>query len=137
MKIGQESGKQAARKSYARSRVTNGRDVLPGVDGRSTLARRFFDISSAILIDQGGADRCSEARVQLVRRFAAASVLAEEMEAKLANGESIDINEHALLCSSLVRLAHRIGINRAPRDVTPSVEDYVAHINNKQEEAAG
>jgi hypothetical protein len=46
-------------------------------------------------------------------------VLAEEMETKLANGEEIDIAQHALLCSSLVRLAQRIGIGRRSRNITP------------------
>jgi hypothetical protein len=58
--------------------------LLPDVDGRSAIARRYRDIVSAILVDQGGADQCSEARKQLIRRFAAASVLAEQMEAALA-----------------------------------------------------
>jgi hypothetical protein len=53
-----------------------------------------------------------------VRRFAAAAVLAEQMESRLANGEQIDI-QHALLCSTLTRLAQRIGIERRARDVTP------------------
>jgi hypothetical protein len=88
------------------------------------MARRFRDIASAILVDQGGADRCSESRLQLVRRFAAAAVLAEQMEARIANGESIDIAEHAQLCSTLVRIAHRIGLNRVPRNV-PSLVDYL------------
>jgi hypothetical protein len=63
------------RKPTARSRVSNGRDLLPGIDGRSTVARRYRDIASAILVDQGGEELCSESRKQLVRRFAAAAVL--------------------------------------------------------------
>jgi hypothetical protein len=73
---------------------------------------------SAILVDQGGADLCSESRLQLIRRFAAAAVLAEQLESRLANGEQIDIAEHATLSSTLVRLAQRIGIDRVARDVT-------------------
>jgi len=115
----------AARKPTARSKVTNGRDVLPEVDGRSAIARRYRDIMSAILIDQGGVDMCSESRRQLVRRFAAAAVLAEQMEARLARGEVIDINEHALLCSTLVRVAQRIGIDRRSKNVTPTLRDYL------------
>jgi hypothetical protein len=107
------------RSSKQRSRMTNGTALLPDVDGRSAIARRFKDISSAILADQGGAERCSESRRQLVRRFAATAVLAEQMESRLANGEQIDIQEHALLCSTLTRLAQRIGIERRARDVTP------------------
>lgn len=112
------------RKSHARARVSNGRDLLPGVDGRSAIARRYRDIASAIIADQGGADRLSESRQQLIRRFAAAAVLAEAMEARLANGETIDISEHALLCSTLVRVAQRIGINRAQK-VVPSLHEYL------------
>ena len=73
-----------------------------------------------------GADQCSESRLQLVRRFAAAAVLAEQMESRLANGEQIDIQEHALLCSTLTRLAQRIGIERRAKEVTPSVSEYLA-----------
>ena len=61
----------------------------------------------------------SEARMQLIRRFAAAAVLAEDMEAKLANGEQIDIAEFAQLSSTLVRLTNHLGLERIPRDVSP------------------
>jgi hypothetical protein len=106
--------------------VTNGADILPGIDGRSLLARRYRDIAGAVLADQAGARQCSEARLQLIRRFAAACVLAEQLEARLTNGHAIDVGEHAALSSTLVRLAARIGIDRMPKDVTPSLSDYLA-----------
>ncbi len=112
------------RKTHFRSRVSNGHDLLPGVDGRSLIARRYRDISNALTIDQGGSD-LSEARLQLIRRFAAAAVLAEQMEARLARGETIDIGEHALLVSTLVRVAQRIGIDRIPKNVVPTVAEYL------------
>jgi hypothetical protein len=40
-----------ARKAHGRSRITNGRDVLPDVDGRSIIARRFRDIVNAMIAD--------------------------------------------------------------------------------------
>jgi hypothetical protein len=120
-------------KRYGRSRVSNGTDVLPHVDGRSLIARRLRDIQSAIMIDQGGAERLSEARLQLVRRFAAAAVIAEQLEADLANGKPIDIAHHALLCSTLVRVARQIGVNRIARDITPTLDQY---LRAKQTEAA-
>jgi hypothetical protein len=130
----QASGATATRKPTARSAVSNGRDVLPDVDGRSVIARRYRDIASQIMVDQGGADQCSEARSQLVRRFAAAAVLAEQLEAKLARGEAVDVAEHALLCSSLVRLGQRIGIDRrAMRDVTPTLDQIAAEIEAERE----
>ena len=93
-----------------RSKITNGNDLSPGIDGRSATARRFKDITSAIIADLGGT--CSESRLQLIRRFAAASCLAELLEAKMANGQEINIAEHASLSSTLVWLASRIGIER-------------------------
>lgn len=108
-----------------RSRLTNGRRILPGVDMRSELGRRYRDIAGAIVSDQGGVEHCSEARLQLIRRFAAAAVLAEQREAALANGAKIDINEHALLVSSLCRVARQIGVDRIARNVTPTLRDYL------------
>ena len=113
------------RPSKQRSRLTNGKDLLPDVDGRSAVARRLKDITSQILVDQGGIDQCSESRLQLVRRFAAAAVLAEQMEARLVNGEEINIAEHGLLCSTLVRIAQRIGLSRMPK-IVPSLADYLS-----------
>ena len=54
------------------------------MDGRSAVARRYRDIAAQIIADMGGASQCAEARLQLIRRFAAAAVLAEQMEARLA-----------------------------------------------------
>ena len=95
------------------------------MDGRSIIARRYRDLCRAIFADQGGADQLSEARMQLIRRFAALAVQAEAMEARLANGEQIDIGEHALLSSTLVRIASRIGIDRRARNITPSLAEYL------------
>ena len=125
----------AARKAQARSRVSNGRDVLPGVDNRTLIARRFYDVCQALISDQAGLDRCSEARLQLIRRFAAAAVMAEEMEARLARGESIDVAQHAQLSSTLVRLAARIGINRRLKPITPDLRDYLETRTTDDEEA--
>jgi uncharacterized membrane protein YccC len=79
----------------------------------------------AICADQGGADRLSESRLQLIRRFAACSVLAEQMEAQLVAGEEIDITVHSQLASTLVRLSSRLGIDRRARTVIPDLRDYI------------
>ncbi len=127
-----DSASAHSRKSHGRSRVSNGRDVLPDVDGRSIIARRYRDIMGAILSDQGGVAQCSESRLQLVRRFAAAAVLAEQLEARLANGETIDIAEHATLSSTLVRLAAKIGIDRVAKDIGVTL-DEVIRLDHEEE----
>jgi hypothetical protein len=113
------------RKAEARSRVTNGADILPGIDGRSTIARRYRDLCAALASDQGGADRMSECRQQLCRRFAAAACMAENLEARLANGETIDVAEFSMLSSTLVRLASRIGLARIAREIVPTLAQYL------------
>jgi hypothetical protein len=117
------------RPSKQRSRLTNGTgSILPDLDGRTAVARRVKDIVGLILADLGGADRCSETRVQLVRRFATVCVVAETMEGRLASGEDISIADHAVLCSVLVRLSQRIGLSRIPKTV-PTLADYLATQN--------
>jgi hypothetical protein len=77
-----------------------------------------------------------------VRRFAATAVLAEATEARLVNGERIDITEFSQLSSTLVRLSSRIGLDRVPKDITPAtLEDYIrarkaeAEAAEREEEA--
>ncbi|MGE3990119.1 hypothetical protein [Pseudorhodoplanes sp.] len=120
------------RKSTHRTRVTNGKRILQGVDGRGLIARRYYDLYDIIMQDQGGADRMSEVRKQLVRRFAAASVLGEMMEARIANGDNVDIAQHALIASTLVRLSSKIGIDRRSKVVsTPALKDYLESKTQK------
>jgi hypothetical protein len=109
-----------------RARLTNHRDLLPGLDGRSPGARRFRDLVNAFIADQGGAENCSEVKLGLVRRLAAASVLAEMLEVKAIAGEPIDVSEFCNLVSTTVRLSQRLGINRVPKNVMPSLSEYLA-----------
>lgn len=51
--------------------------------------------------------------------------LAEQMEAKLARGRSINVQQQALLCSTMVRVARQIEIKRVLRNVTPALADYL------------
>jgi hypothetical protein len=79
------------------------------------IARRYKDICAAILTDQGGDDMCSESKRQLVRRFAAAAVLAEMMEAQLANGVGVRCEARASAASRFRRLRDKLR-----GDVSPS-----------------
>jgi CRP-like cAMP-binding protein len=117
----------AVRTPTARAKLTNGTRgmVLPGIDQRSAIARRYRDVICAIIADLGGESRLSEARLQLIRRFSALVVQAETMEAALVDGKPFDSSAHAHISSTLVRLAARVGLNRVPKNVTPSLHDYL------------
>jgi hypothetical protein len=116
-----------------RSKVTNGRHVLPGTSANSLIGRRYRDLVAAIAADMGGADNLSEAKAQMVRAYASISVQREAMEAKLVNGEAIDLEAYCKLISSQVRVSMRLGMKRErpSKDITPpptraSLADYVA-----------
>ena len=103
-----------------RSRISNGQEILPGVDQRLAIARRYRDLVAQIAIDQGGADGCSEVRMQLIRRFASGAVLAEALEARLVKGEQVDIAN--MLCSARPWFGL---VNRVAKELTPSLGDYL------------
>jgi hypothetical protein len=127
---GRKTHPQRGDKQYGKTAIANGHGLLPGIDGRSLVAKRFKEISNALLVDRGGEDLCSESIKQYIRRFAAAAVLAELLEAKLANGEEIDMVRHALLCSTMVRVGNKIGVDRIPKTISTLGEQ----IREDQEE---
>src|ERR1700686_4962965 len=91
--------KVARRKPEARSRVGNGKTLLPMVDGRSATARRFKDLVEDIAADLGGKDHLSEGQRQLIRRAAMLSAESERMEALAARGEAeFDIDLYWMIC---------------------------------------
>jgi hypothetical protein len=102
--------------------------ILTTVCAGSALVRHRADIVRALLVDHGGSDHCSESRKQLIKRFAAAAVLAEQFEAQLMRDQKIDTAAYSQLCNTLVRIAHAIGINHRRGDAAPRLADLL-HSN--------
>ena len=105
-----------------RSRVTNHKDLLPGLDGRSSTARRYRDLVGAFLADMGGPDQCSDIRLGLLRRLAAVTVQAEVLEARMVNGEAVDVATLCQLASTAMRLSSRLGLERVMLKDTDSLD---------------
>ncbi len=124
-----------SKSKHGRSGVTNGSRLFAfDVDERTATARRYRDVYAEVISDMGGDDACSEIVHQLARRFASLSILAETMEAKLTQGEEIDLTAHATIVGGLARIAQRLGIGRKARDISPSLGRFLA--DRKQREAA-
>jgi hypothetical protein len=100
-----------------RARVTNHRDALPGLDGRSASARRYRDFINSFITDLGGLDAISEIKLGLLRRLAATTIQAELVEARMVNGEQIDVAVLCTLASVTVRLSQRLGLERVARPI--------------------
>jgi hypothetical protein len=111
-------------KRAARSKVSNGSALLEGVDGRSSMVRRYRDILAALVSDLGG--QPTEAQTIIVRRAATLAVWSETRETMMANGTEVDIGEFTTAVNALRRLLSDIGLERRMRDVTPSLATYMA-----------
>jgi hypothetical protein len=118
-----ESPASSARKPTARSRVTNGKELLANIDGRSTEARRYRDLCFSFADDCGGAAALTEAQRALVRQAAALSVQSEKLQAAMIRGEAIDDEQMTRVANSLSRILSRLGRKRA--QAKPSVADNI------------
>lgn len=117
----------ATPKPNARSRVGNGSALLAGVDGRSAVFRRYRDILASLIADMGGDP--SEAQLQIARRASSLAVWCEEQDAIAANGTSLDIAAYTTASNTLRRLLADLGLERRARDVTPTLNEYMAARN--------
>src|SRR5271154_4870315 len=120
MKLPAESTPIDVPKPQARSRVSNGSAILPGVDGRSTWVRRLRDLMGLHLSDLGGDVAVSEAERSIVRRVATLTVELERMEAGFAvagEAQPDQLDLYQRTANSLRRLLEAIGLRRRPRMV--------------------
>ena len=117
----------------ASSRVTNGSDLLPSVDGRSIWARIMRDTIQAMLTHLGGEGYASEPQRMLSRRVGALEAELIFLEDKFARvrtegGEPdiADLDLYSRMASAQRRHLEAIGLDRVPRDITPSLSEYIA-----------
>jgi hypothetical protein len=117
--------------SRGRSRITNGKAFVPGVDGRSTWVRRARDVQAQLVQDRGGAGLVSAAEALIMRRAAILEAELERLEGIFAAAGEADGGQLGLYqtCANTQRrLLEAIGLERRARDVTPSLEQYATHL---------
>ena len=111
--------------------IANRDDTLPGLFSKTPHAARYRDLVNAFLVDAGGAERCSEIKLGLIRRLAAVTVQAELLESRLLNKGATDISELCTLANTVVRLSQRIGIERVAKSIgPPTVDAYLLTKGN-------
>ena|ERR1700722_23027 len=72
--------------------------------------------------------------LELIDAFSGAALHLHNLNARLLLGETIDLTEHATAISSLVRISSRIGTQRRPRDVTPSLATYLDNHSSSNDD---
>src|SRR6516165_7849295 len=111
-----------------RSRVTNGKVLIAGVDQGSPWVRRCKDVIAAHLSDLGGADNTSAAERSIIRRAAVLTTELEVLEVRFAKaGEACaaDLEVYQRCSNSLRRLLEAIGLQRRPRNLNPKLDDLL------------
>ena len=121
--------------SKQRSRVTNGKTLFVEADQRGPWARRWKDVLGEIVSDLGGIDLLSEGQKQLARRCATISIACERMEGEAALGNEINLDAYGTLTDRLGRALQRLGLRRVPRDVSPTLAEYLASTRTADEAA--
>ena len=107
-----------------RTRIGTGKDVLAGIDGRTAPARRFREIVGQLVSNIGGDP--SQAQTAVIQRAATLLVWAESAEAEFARTGELDIGSFTTATNALRRLLADVGLERKTKDVTPSLDVYLA-----------
>ena len=120
-------------KDMQRSKVANGKVLIPGVSGHSVWVRRAKEIIADAISDAGGEDNVSSAERSLIRRAATLTVELERLEAQFATSEQSDpaaLDLYQKLSNTLRRTLETVGhgLARRAKDVTPvpRLHDYLA-----------
>jgi hypothetical protein len=98
---------------------------LDDLDARTNAARRARQLVADLENDLGGHDALSAGLRELVQRTALLGALCEDLEVKWLEGAPIDVGNYALLTNAQRRLLTTIGIERLPRDVSPTLDQYL------------
>jgi hypothetical protein len=86
---------------------------------------RFRALLAGIIADLGGLDMMSTGQMQLARRCAWLSLQCEVMERKAAPVEPFDVSAYVAMTGRLSQALKVLGLKRQPRDVTPTLRDYL------------
>ncbi|RUX73893.1 hypothetical protein EN925_15075 [Mesorhizobium sp. M7A.F.Ca.US.006.04.2.1] len=133
------------RKIKGRSGVTNGKELLPGIDGRSKWARRLHDLIANHVSDLGGPSNVTQSQYILVKSAANATIVLEQWEVQFAGDGTVSLPAllaYQSVANSLRRIFETLGLSRVdpPRDgmqtydtskLTPDEQQRLKLLNHK------
>jgi len=119
-----DSKPKAPPKPNFSTRQGNGTALLSGVDGRSTMARRYRELVGSMSDDLGG--DLPAAKQAIVNRAATLIAWAEQAESEFARTGEMDVQTFTTATNALRRLLADIGLERQSRDITPTLQEWIA-----------
>ena len=120
----------------ARSRLTNRPGLLADVDGRTRWPKRYRDLVVNYISDMGGIDMVSEKQKTMVECSAEMvtqlQMMAAGWHAAGTGAPLAELETYQRTSNTLRRLFMALGLQRRSRDVTPSIEQYLAYKARKK-----
>jgi hypothetical protein len=104
------------------------------IDRRTKSFLKFDAIASGIAEDLGGSKQLTTVQCSLVEAFAGIALAVNDLNARLLLGEEINITEQSTAVSTMVRVAHRIGMGRIARNI---VSDPLKYASRSLDNARG
>jgi hypothetical protein len=101
------------------------------LDGRTAAAKLFDRLIGEIEVDLGGRDQLSTIERALIEAFVGACVTLHSLNTQLALGQQIDLNQHAVAVSAMVRVASRLGLQRRARPI-PTLQQYLSSLKDSE-----
>jgi hypothetical protein len=98
--------------------------TLDALDQRCAATQAARHCIERLTSDLGG--DLSAGERQLVERAALLSVVLSDFETKWVGGQQIALSDYLAALNTFRRLLVSLGLRRRPKDVTPSVADYLA-----------
>jgi hypothetical protein len=115
------------RSLHFQSRVTKGKELLPGIDGRSRWARRLHDLVANHVQDLGGPKHVTQSQFALIRAAATTTIILEKWELQFATEGTVNIADllgYQTTLNSLRRVLETLGLARVnpPPDTRPVMD---------------
>jgi hypothetical protein len=124
----------APRAPRLRSRVGNGQELIADLDKRSALYRQYADVVSDLEAHLGGDPTVVERAI--AEEAAGLIVWCRQARKTLIEGGEFNVGAYTTATNALRRLLVDIGLEARLRDVTPTLNEYMAGRAREKEAAA-
>jgi hypothetical protein len=106
--------------------------TLDSLDRRTVAARQVHEMIAAIETDLGG--DMTEAMKSVAETAAVTTAMIRDLGARWLNGEQIDLALFCTLGNAQRRLFETIGFSRVPKNVTPTVSEYLSQKTSTEKQ---
>ena len=127
MHNGHGAGDLVVSENMTYTRVGQGKELFPGMDGRSFIARRLKEHYTGMVSDFGGEDQMSTIERALSKQMASLITIGEDMVVSREHDpDGYDYLEHLACVKTVNQVGRTLGLKRRMRPVKEvTLDDYI------------